>query len=480
MKNRFIKISSICLLVFALSGCEKWLDVNQSPDAISNEKIALKGHLPGLLGEWAMFGSGDNVNASMFWTCQRAVWSYLPTWESFTINATTANDIWSNTYNGTLRNADYLYKRAKEDGNPYYQGIAALVKASSMTMLVDNFGKVPYSEAFQYPEIEKPVFDEGKDVYAEAMKLFDESITLLSSTNPIPGPGDEDFVYGGDTEKWLKLAYSYKARFAMRLCYAPGYTKAAQANTVIAALANGLASSDDDALFRHGSGEAQRGFFGWQQTQDYAQGIVANVVFVDHMKAKNDPRLPVFFTTVDFGDGPEYHGWKSGVATSELPYHPSMANNVTDETPETFMNYSECLFLKAEAYVLLGNFSAAETAFKAAVTANMKEKGIADDAISTYLAQFTFPLSEEAAQELVITEKWVASYLTTVEPRFDWIRTGYPKLVFTDAHLDCANATTMPRRYLYPQDAVDRNPNTPSNNGLNEFAKGGVFWDAKP
>ena len=244
-------------------------------------------------------------------------------------------------------------------------------------------------------------------------------------------------------------------------------------------MANGLSSNDDDALFRHGSGEAQRGFFGWQQTQDYAQGIVANVVFVDYMKSMNDPRVPIYFTTVDFGEGAEYHGWKSGIATSDLPYHPSMANNVTDETPETFMNYSECLFLKSEAYVLLHKWAEAETAFKDAVTANMESKGIGASAITTYLAQFTFPQDEEAAQKMVLTEKWVASYLTTTEARFDWIRTGYPTLVFTNASVDIANPNTMPRRYLYPQDAVDRNPNTPTNSGLNEFAKGGVFWDAK-
>jgi hypothetical protein len=143
------------------------------------------------------------------------------------------------------------------------------------------------------------------------------------------------------------------------------------------------------------------------------------------------------------------------------------------------MNYAECLFLKAEAYVLLHNYDAAETALKDAITVNMTEKGVAETDITTYLSHITFPQSEEAAQELVITEKWVASYLTTAEPRFDWIRTGYPILDFTKAHLELANQTTMPRRYLYPQDAVDRNPNTPSNNGIDEFAKGGIFWDAK-
>jgi hypothetical protein len=156
-----------------------------------------------------------------------------------------------------------------------------------------------------------------------------------------------------------------------------------------------------------------------------------------------------------------------------------MANNISDETPEVFMNYDECLFLKAEAYALTGDFANAEVAFKAAITANMENKGVASADIETYLAQFDFPQNEEAAQELVLTEKWVASYLTTVEPRFDWIRTGYPKFDFVKAHLELANTTTMPRRLLYPQDAVDRNPNTPTNNGLNEFDKGGVFWDAK-
>lgn len=479
MNKSLVKISIVLVFVFSLSGCEEWLDVNNNPDAISNDKIALKGHLPALLAEWALNGTGDNVNYSLFWTCQRATWSYLPSWEAFTINASTAADIWSNSYTGILRNADYLYKRAKEEGNPYYQGIAALIKAWNMTCLVDNFNDVPYSEALRYPEIEKPHFDDGESVYAEAMKLFDEAITLLSSTNPIKGPTSDDYVYGGSKSKWLKLAYSFKARYAMRLCYAPGFSKTNQANIVLTALQNGLSSNDDNALFRHGMGEAQRGFFGWQQTQDYAQGIVANVVLVDHMKALNDPRIPKYFTTINFGQGADYYGWKSGVATSDLPYHPSLANNISDETPETFMTYAECLFLKAEAYVLSGNYPEAETAFKDAVTANMLDKGIAASDIATYLAQFTFPTTEEAAQELVITEKWVASYLTTAEPRFDWIRTGYPRLNFSQAHLELANTTTMPRRFLYPQDAVDRNPNTPSNSGINEFAKGGVFWDAK-
>ena len=479
MKKYLVYITLILTMQIAFSGCEDWLDVNNNPDAISNEKIALKGHLPALLAEWALNGASDNVNYALFWTCQRATWSYTPGWEAFTINSTTATDIWNNTYTGSLRDADYLYKRAKEDENPYYQGIAALIKAWNMINLVDNFNDIPYTEALRYPAIEKPKFDNGEDVYATALEFIDEAILLLSSTDPIAGPGLDDYVYEGDTEKWLKLAYSFKARYAMRLCYAPGYSKATQANTVLSALEHGLSSNSDNALFFHGSGETQRGFFGWQQTQDYAQGIVANVVLVDHMKSLNDPRIPIYFTTVEFGTGTEYSGFQSGFPTGAVP-HPSLANNITDETPETFMNYAECLFLKAEAYALLGNYPDAETAFEAAVTANMTDKGVTASEITTYLSQFTFPSTEEAAQELIITEKWVASYLTTSEARFDWIRTGYPILDFSKAHVDVANTTTMPRRFLYPQDAVDRNPNTPSNNGINEFAKGGIFWDAKP
>lgn len=53
---------------------------------------------------------------------------------------------------------------------------------------------------------------------------------------------------------------------------------------------------------------------------------------------------------------------------------------------------------------------------------------------------------------------------------------GLYKTCFTDAHLDCVNFATMPFGYLYIQDTVDRIPSTPSNNNLNEFAKGGGFW----
>jgi len=118
---------------------------------------------------------------------------------------------------------------------------------------------------------------------------------------------------------------------------------------------------------------------------------------------------------------------------------------------------------------------------KAGIRADMEYMGVPEADILAYLAQpsLTMPTNEEAAQELIIGQKYIANIYETMESYFDFIRTGYPKLDFTYAITNVANPNTFPRRFPYPLDELERNPSVAAVGQPNWMVKG-TTWDAKP
>jgi len=453
------------------------LDINQDPSAIASadQELPMSTQLFGIESEWALINHGELVSNSQFWMCMRSYDGSLLAVERFYVDHADVNGFWA-PYVGTLRDANSLYNFAKSQKDTCYQSIAGIIIAQNWAFLTDCFGDIPCSEAFKYPTILKPKFDTQAEVYATVFNYLDEAITLLSDLK-YSTVGADDYIYKGDMSKWLKLAYSMRARYNMRLSYAPSHTTTAQADLVLADLTNGISSSDDEAIFVHVAGTKSRGYYAYLQESDYSSGLVASPYIIDQLETLNDPRLPIYFQTDAMGG---YSGWIQGMS-SGTTNKPSLANynRITDMYPETFMNFREVLFLKAEAYVLKSDFVNAEDAFQDAVTYSMKAEGVSDADIATYLAQFTFPSNVEQAQELVINQKYLAAYLTNTEPLFDYLRTGYPNFGdFTQYMLDPYNTNTCPVRLPYPLIEMDRNPeNVPT---VANIFTSKLWWDTKP
>jgi hypothetical protein len=117
---------------------------------------------------------------------------------------------------------------------------------------------------------------------------------------------------------------------------------------------------------------------------------------------------------------------------------------------------------------------------KTGIRAEMEYMGVPADSITTYLAQpsLTMPTTEEAAQELIIGQKYISNIYKTIEPYFDFVRTGYPKLNFAYAIQNVSNTITFPRRFPYPLNEVERNPAIKAL-GQPDWFKKGTSWDMK-
>ena len=63
-----------------------------------------------------------------------------------------------------------------------------------------------------------PSYDSQEVVYDQINMLLDEAISLLSGQDASGiTVGDDDLIYGGDVNRWIRAAYALKARY----CHSP-------------------------------------------------------------------------------------------------------------------------------------------------------------------------------------------------------------------------------------------------------------------
>ncbi len=122
------------------------------------------------------------------------------------------NDEWRYAYSEILRDTKAMNKIAEEKGLKHHVAIGKVLTAYTLMTLVDFFGDVPYSEAMN-EDIIYPKVDDGASVYASAIKLLDEAITLFGED--AGAEPAKDFFYDGDWEKWVKLANTLKMKAYM-------------------------------------------------------------------------------------------------------------------------------------------------------------------------------------------------------------------------------------------------------------------------
>jgi hypothetical protein len=115
--------------------------------------------------------------------------------------------------------------------------------AQAFGTAADLFGDVPFTEAADPAKYPAPKFDKQSAVYAGVQTLLDNAIANLSSGVGV-NPGGKDIFYAGSASKWIKAAYTLKARFYLHV---KDYPKA------ITAAALGINNPTDNMIAKHGT-----------------------------------------------------------------------------------------------------------------------------------------------------------------------------------------------------------------------------------
>lgn len=448
MKTKLIGLLITASLIAV--GCNQWIDTNLNVDPTSPEKVPGNTVLPTTQVGIAYVLGGDINRFTGCWTQHffghdrqhAGIYQYI-------IKEDDLNNAWNTMYAGPMMDLKFLMDWGKENNSPYYSGIAKILMAFSLGMWTDLVGDIPYSQAFMGVNNLKPEYDSQEEIYKTIQSLLDEAIKDLQAPSSLFKPSADDFIYGGKTAKWIKAAYTLKARYHLHL---------KQYDEALAALANGFTGNEDDLQLNFSDKETEANplYQFDQQRNDIRMGPK----LMELMNYFNDPRLPFFAQPNDEG------GYDQ---TSPLgPFYASI------NSPVPFITFVEAKFIEAECQLAKGNSASAYQAYQDAIMASMAKVGVSDADAQTYLSNPTVSVgASNLTLQNIIEQKYIACYYNA-ETYTDWRRTGYPQLTPVVGN-------QIPRRFPYPQSERIYNYNNlmkaaPNSGDINfKFEK--LWWD---
>lgn len=384
-------------------------------------------------------------------------------------------------YPNSIKNIVNLIELAKADPkNVNILSMARILRVIEMGVLTDIYGDVPYSEA-GYGAIKgtfSPKYDAQKDIYPDLLKELEEAGTALSATAYIPKASD--LVFGGDMTKWKRAANSLMLRFAMRM---QKVDPAAAQLWAKKATDRGLMAGNDDSFavkFANTGAGNNANPNSWNMIST-GRGIVTadNIqwgkTFIDALKARKDPRLPVVSATKTGDRTPASQlGLPSGTDPTMLAtlpvndrtkYSRPAPNMYALDNPQFVMSYAESELLKAEAIERTWATGTAKQAYDNALVAGIRQINsyggtLTDADAAAYLQNNPYPGGTlDAKLEAIHTEFWMVtgSLLNHIEAWSNWRRTGYPKLTPVNYPGNETNGQ-IPRRLRYSQGEYGVNP----------------------
>ena len=477
-KNNLILIAGLILLG---SSCSKdFLSVNEvNPNSPS--VVAAKLVLPATLKEVAL--TMNTPRRFEFVYLWHGLWSVSAGYSQpqSLVQYKLLNSSYQNAFiefYTTGNNLDAIEKATTNPKDVYYVATAKIMKAYIFQNLVDCWGDVPYTEAFQTGTGNlKPKYDKQQDIYEDLVVQLDAAMAAIQAAPADANAilANSDIMYGGDMSLWLKFANTLKLRILVHQADMTGRT--AYITTAIGTTASiGYIGAGESALVNPGYLVSQGKMNPFYETfynsaaTSQSDGVTyyfAGKDVVDYYKATFDPRLGKFFNTYD---GTNYEGNYFGqlpgdltpqAKTSKLGYVAGDAGTMigTPDKSAPLLTDFESLFIQAEAAQRSLIAGDPKSLYESAVTQSFIYMGLSSSAAAGFLSLETganYSLVTDKL-EVILNQKWASlNGIAPVEIWTDYRRTGYP--TFLHFSVDPARASdTPPVRLLYPQDEVNVN-----------------------
>ncbi|CAN5475576.1 SusD/RagB family nutrient-binding outer membrane lipoprotein [soil metagenome] len=126
------------------------------------------------------------------------------------------NTFYTNAYASVLIDIKNLLEITPEEELHFHTGMAKILQAYTIIMLVDNFGDVPFEQALVGSEIFNPEVDSGESIYNAAIQLLDEAKGDLVREGRLSMPANDLYFPGLSTankvERWTRVANTIKLK----------------------------------------------------------------------------------------------------------------------------------------------------------------------------------------------------------------------------------------------------------------------------
>lgn len=473
MKKYFNKIIILVLFALVSVGCsDEYFDVNTPSNTATIDQLRM-GDLLAPVIHSTMEGQRSAELAFGNYV------QYFVSQGGVAAGQTEASGLWSQVYLYVLPNTKALREKATELNATHYKAVADILDAINLGIATDTWDNIPYSDATQSPENNFPTFDTQEQIYSNIFALLDGAISALSAEdNSGFSLGRDDLIYGGDMEKWLRAAYTIKARYQLHLVNKGTVSP----NEILTTIANGFESNADNFLMFYDDKNINPWYSGEilaRNTGNFHRDIASQLVssmngdyFPFQSGLEVDPRLPRF---AEKPDGEDWKGFVSGAA-GEAP-DGSDANTgfavdgyyTSIDSPLMLISYAEAMFIKAEAAfwanggntTSTGSNSDTYMAYMGGVQASMDMYGVDG---SAYTADGAVDVGEANLMlQHIMKEKYIHNFLNP-ETFVDFRRYDFSDDVFKGLTIreeeeadDNEFFGQWFRRAIYPSSELNRN-----------------------
>lgn len=462
-----------CLIVSLLTGvtaCSDYLDVNEDPNNPTEAPIS------GLMTS-TTFETSQNMYSLGSTTSYFVQYLASPNPGSSTDihDEVSYDDTWFGFYD-VMTDLAVLRQNAVEQGATQYHGVANILMALNLATVVDVWGDVPYSEAF-FVETLTPAYDNQEALYDTVHILLDEGIQSLEQGNSTVTLEEDDFIYQGDTEKWIRLGHMLKARYLNHLSNQGSYSS----DDILAEIDNGFTGNNDDAQVDY----FQEEFNPWAEVaidnSNLLLGGWSSEQIIKHLDGTlygvEDPRIEFLTDTTDDG---EYVGTRNGAGRGSAPEQGARSVLTTDtfyasETaPILIATYAEQKFIEAEAAFRDNQLTRAYQAYLEGIEAHMDKMGVQESEKNAYMSDPAVAVGESGLTlDLIFKEKYTAMYLhpeAWVDARrYDY---QYEDMEIPANHNPSLNGEFI-RRLIYPESETQRNSDNVPDISLSDH----IWWD---
>lgn len=466
------KLTLILASFLVITGCDDYLDINDDPNNPTDAPLS------GLMARTS-FETGDNVqnvsSVTSFYVQYLA--SPNPASSTDTMEPVPYDQTWFELYD-VMTDISDMEVLATEEEATYYLGIAKVLKAINLGLTVDMWGSIPYSEAF-FAQTITPGYDDDQALYGTIMTLLNEGVSLLSAPNGNVSfePGNDDFIYQGDIDLWIKAANALRARFMLHQSETSTYDPSA----ILSAVDNGFDNSSENATVEYFDVQINPWALVAINNEALLLGGWISEQLVEAMDGTTygyvDPRMPYMYGTTDEG---EFIGTENGAGRGDAAEQGERSYLVeggyyTSRTSSLeIITYAEQKFIEAEAALDASNPGRAYDAYLEGIEAHMQTIGVPQDEIDAYLSIPEVAVgSGDLTIDLILKEKYIALFLNPETyndaRRFDF---QYEDMT-VPANLNPELNGNFATRVIYPESETQRN----SSNVPNVTMLDNIWWD---
>ncbi|MEN8125760.1 MAG: SusD/RagB family nutrient-binding outer membrane lipoprotein [Bacteroidota bacterium] len=495
MKKFITKTLLIVLLVAGITACsDDYFDVNTPSGTAQPEQLRMSDLLAPVIHSTL---EGQRSAALPFGNYTQNFVGQGGT----AIGLTSASGLWSQVYLYILPNLKVIKEKAQDKGAIHYGAVADILTAINIGIATDTWDNIPYSQATQAQDNLTPAFDSQESIYNELFALLDGAIAALEATDDSGiSLGREDLIYGGDVDKWLRAAYTLKARYQLHLINVNGLASAGAA--ALATIEKGFTSNADDFQMFYDEKNINPWYSGEilaRNTGNLHRDIASQLVSSmngDYYPFESglleiDPRLPTMAQIPD-GDT-EWKGFVSGAGgpspdgTDANTFFKTDGYYTSIDSPLSLITYAEAMFIKAEAAFLanggnetsIGSTGDAYMAYMEGVRASMDMYGVNG---SDYMDDTSIDVGEGALMlNHIMKEKYIHNFLNP-ETFVDYRRYDFSDEVFKGLTIrseddadDSEYAGQWFRRAVYPDTELNRNESNVLANQKTPVTP--VWWD---